>query len=64
MKRAVKADSKLEEGIKSFLEFGRLRNQSAHINFATYPLEKTAEEIYKLYQSADFFISRMTQELQ
>ncbi len=64
MKKEVKKDPKLEEGIKSFLEIGRLRNQSAHINFATYPLEKTAEEIYSLYKAAEFFISRMTQELQ
>lgn len=56
-KNAVKADTRLENAIRAFLELGFLRNQLVHKDYATYPLEKTSDEIYSLYQSALHFVN-------
>ena len=42
--------------IKDFIEIGHMRNELAHKNFATFPLEKTTEEVYSLYKNAEKFI--------
>lgn len=52
----IKDNSALQSAIKSFLELGRERNKLVHQNFADYTIEKTAEEVYKLYQQAAVFI--------
>ncbi|MEH2249487.1 HEPN domain-containing protein [Nostoc sp.] len=52
----VKEDPGLESAIKSFLELGNERNKLVHQNFADCTIEKTAEEVYKLYQQATLFI--------
>lgn len=55
--RVVKEDQKLEASIKSFLELGRDRNRLVHQDYASFPLEKTSDEIYQSYQSALFFVN-------
>jgi hypothetical protein len=52
----VKEDIDLDSAIKSFLELGNERNKLVHQNFADCTIEKTAEEVYKLYQQATLFI--------
>jgi hypothetical protein len=52
----VKDDSALEAGIKAFLQLGESRNELVHENFATFVLDKTAEEIYELYKKALRFV--------
>jgi RiboL-PSP-HEPN len=52
----VKADSNLKSAVKAFLEIGNERNKLVHQNFADCTIEKTAEEVYKLYQQASLFI--------
>ncbi|MEH2368343.1 HEPN domain-containing protein [Nostoc sp.] len=52
----VKEDTNLDSAIKSFLELGNERNKLVHQNFADCTIEKTAEEVYKLYQQATLFI--------
>jgi hypothetical protein len=64
MTDAVKADAALANGIKAFLEIGRERNRLMHMDFGTFPLEKTAEEIFELYRSALMFVERVAIELQ
>lgn len=55
-KKAVKESTDLDKSVRAFLELGNLRNELVHINFLTYPLEKTAEEIYALYKVAAPFL--------
>lgn len=52
----VKSDSNLKSAVSAFLELGNERNKLVHQNFADCPVEKTAEEVYKLYQTAIVFI--------
>jgi hypothetical protein len=52
----VKENQQLDESIKSFLELGRDRNRLVHQDYASFPLEKTSDEIYRSYQSALRFI--------
>ncbi len=57
MKEAVRTEEKLNDAIEAFLELGSLRNQLVHQDYATFPLEKTSEEIYTLYQTALHFVN-------
>jgi hypothetical protein len=59
----VKDDPKLVISIKSFLEIGQERNKMVHQNFAEIVIDKTADEIYKLYQTSLYFISIIKAEL-
>jgi RiboL-PSP-HEPN len=52
----VRDSPNLQSAIKSFLELGSERNKLVHQNFADCTLEKTAEEVYNLYQKATIFI--------
>jgi hypothetical protein len=56
MRTKVKNDRDLEASIKSFLELGAERNRLVHQDYGTFPLEKTVEEIYSLYCSAQKFV--------
>lgn len=59
----VRANEKLDKSIKAFLEIGNERNIMVHENFAEVPIDKTAEEIYKLYKEALIFIDTIRIEL-
>lgn len=63
MKAEVKKDAKLDTAIKAFLELGQTRNCLVHENSATFPLEKTTEELYELYKKALFFVEIFPQKL-
>ncbi len=63
MSQRVKEDEDLDKAIKSFLEIGRERNRMVHQNFAEVVIDKTAEEIYKLYQGSLYFIDTVRNEL-
>jgi hypothetical protein len=63
MSGMIKADADFDASIKAFLELGELRNQLVHQNFATFPLEKTAQEIYALYQKALPFVEDFPRRL-
>lgn len=49
-------DGHLGDAIKAFLELGRERNRLVHLDFGSFALEKTAEEIYELYRRAKSFV--------
>lgn len=51
------------DAIRAFLEIGKTRNQLVHQNFVVFPLEKTAEEIYTLYQAALPFVEEFPNKL-
>lgn len=63
MTKRVKDEPELEKSIKAFLELGQERNKLVHQNFAEIVLDKTAEEIYKLYQTSLLFIDTIKKEL-
>ena len=52
VKQKIK-NNNLEKNVKAFLELGRLRNELVHENFIEYKLEKTADEIKELFDSAN-----------
>ncbi|SRR6266478_844859 len=55
MDERVKGDDALDDSIKAFLEVGRERNRLVHQDFGNFTLEKTATEIFELYQQASAF---------
>jgi hypothetical protein len=63
MGELVKGSGDLDKAVKAFLELGDGRNRLAHQNFAAFALEKTADEIFRLYQDAVPFIDSMRVEL-
>lgn len=63
MVEKVKADKVFELSIKSFLEIGQIRNKMVHQNFAEIIIDKTALEIYELYQNSIYFVDTMKREL-
>ena len=54
---AGQRDAELKDALAAFLELGNLRNELVHGNFAAFPFNKTAEEVYALYQRADKFVA-------
>ena len=56
MKEKIGNDDNLDSSIKAFMEIGRERNRLLHEDFGNFTLEKTSEEIYKLYSSANGFV--------
>jgi len=56
MKDKVNHDEELSVSIKAFLELGAERNRLVHQDYGTFPMEKTAGEIYALYKKALMFV--------
>ena len=56
MIQEVTDNNQLQLSIKAFLEVGRDRNRLVHQNFASFVLEKTAAEIFELYERARYFV--------
>lgn len=52
----VRSDEKLNKSVVDFLEIGRERNRLVHENFGDFTLEKTASDVYELYESAVGFV--------
>ena len=59
----IKNNPDLELAIKSFLELGDERNKLVHQNFADCTIQKTAKEVYDLYQQAAKFIDFLDSQL-
>lgn len=51
-----KTEPRFDAAMSAFLEVGRERNRLVHQNFGAFSLEKTAEEIFELYSSAEYFV--------
>ena len=56
MQKKVQEEKELDEAVKAFLEIGNLRNQMVHENYADFQLNKTADEVFTLYQVATKFV--------
>ena len=55
----VSTDADLDAAVKAFLEVGRERNRVVHQDYGSVALEKTADEIYQLYRTADRFVNEL-----
>lgn len=56
MNERIRKDVSFAQPVKDFVQLGSLRNQLVHQNYASFTLEKTADEIWDLYESACKFI--------
>lgn len=59
MNDKIKEDESISKRIADFIELGRERNRLVHQNFASFNVEKTANEIYETYGSAKIFIDAL-----
>lgn len=59
----VKQNSALAEAVGAFVNLGNTRNELAHLNFASFALDATAEEVYRQYQTAFMFVSYLEKKL-
>jgi hypothetical protein len=60
----VKASDQLNSAVRAFLELGGERNKLVHQDYATFPLEKSLDEIYELYRTALMFVEQLPAALQ
>jgi hypothetical protein len=58
----IRKEAGLREAIRDFIQIGSLRNGLAHQDFVTYPLEKTLDEVFALYNSASAFVSFLEEQ--
>jgi hypothetical protein len=63
MSLKTKESEILAESIKAFLELGNERNRMVHQDYASFPLDKTLDEIYRLYKTGLFFVENLPQAL-
>jgi hypothetical protein len=56
MKARVRQNEELERSVEAFMEIGRERNRLVHQDFGTFSMEKTAQEIFRLYRQALPFV--------
>jgi len=59
MTAKVKEDDDLRLSVQAFLELGNERNKLIHQDYATFPLNKTLDEIYALYRQALKFVDHL-----
>lgn len=52
----ISADPDLNKAARDFLELGNMRNCIVHQNYATYLTDKSASEIFALFESAERFV--------
>ena len=64
MRQLAKEDEQLAGGIEAFLTIGTERNRMVHTDFASYPLDKTADEVMDLYRRAVVFVEELPVLLQ
>lgn len=57
----VRQSEELHASVRAFLEVGNERNRLVHQDYATFPLDKTLEEIYGLYRVALQFVHQLPQ---
>lgn len=59
MTARIGASEETKQAISAFMEVGSERNRLVHQNYASFPMEKTIEEIYSLYQRASVFVDSL-----
>ena len=56
-KQSVKGDEELHRSIRSFLQLGHQRNLLVHGNYVTFTMEKSRDDVYRLYKDASKFVN-------
>ena len=59
----VRNSNDLNQSVRDFLELGATRNRLVHINYVTYDVDKTPDDIIRLFRSAMGFIAYIRAEL-
>lgn len=59
MTQRVRASAELTSSVSAFLQIGSERNRLIHENYATFPFEKTLEEVYTLYKIGSLFVDAL-----
>jgi hypothetical protein len=55
-KQQVRQNPQLEQAVRDFLELGNLRNRLVHLDYVTFDVDKSPEDIMRLYRSAVGFV--------
>ena len=63
MKEIIESDENVDDSIRAFMELGSERNRLLHQDYGSFALEKTTDEIYELYLSAQRFVELVPQVL-
>jgi hypothetical protein len=63
MSEKIKKSDQLSDSIKAFLDLGNTRNRLVHQDYASFPLDKTLDDVYQLYQKGQFFVENLLKEL-
>ncbi len=59
----VSAQDDLDKGKKAFLEIGDLRNNMVHEDYVSFPLDKTADEVFQMYLLSQTFVTYLSNTL-
>jgi RiboL-PSP-HEPN len=59
MAELCQTDGDFAAAVKNFVAVGSLRNKLVHQNYAAFTMENTADEIWRMYESALRFIDRL-----
>ncbi len=59
MKQRMKEDRNLSQSISDFLSIGSDRNRLVHLDFASFSLDSTAEEVFQRYESGKQFVCKI-----
>ena len=59
----IAADPDLQRSAKDFIEIGSLRNKIVHQNYATFIVDKSAAEIFNLFEGAVQFVGFLDRKL-
>jgi hypothetical protein len=59
MAMRVKGSQEMQAAISAFLELGNERNRLVHQNYASFPMEKTLDEVYSLYKKSETFVNAL-----
>lgn len=62
-KAIVKDNETLAASVLAFMEVGGLRNQLVHLNYVTFPINKTFDEVISLYGSSVLFVKELEKQL-
>lgn len=63
MEQRIRDDDNLQAAVIAFIELGRERNRLVHSDFGSHLINKTSDEVFDLYQTANLFVSCVGAEL-
>lgn len=62
MENRISKSENFSESVRAFMEIGRERNLLVHNDYASFPINKTPDEVYTLYQKARLFVETIGTE--